>query len=42
MITHVHGTPESPPVVDGGVKSSLDSAYTNFHDKVLNKDIRIS
>lgn len=42
MVNHVHGTPESPPVVDGGLKGSLDSAYTNFKEKVLNKDIRIS
>jgi hypothetical protein len=24
------------------VKGNLDSAYANFHTKVLNKDIRIS
>jgi hypothetical protein len=42
LVTHVHAVPEAPPIVGGDVKGNLDSAYANFHTKVLNKDIRIS
>jgi hypothetical protein len=42
LVTHVHAVPESKPIVGGDVKNNLDTAYANFHTKVLNKDIRIS